>query len=103
MAVTKTEKLFGKLNYTYASRQSLSKQGRNDCYTEALRDICNIYGNQIEKGLCNDDDINSFYDQLSLVSVLSNRDLYVGIDSIPLEFGKMIEANNMGIDVARVR
>ncbi len=88
MATTKTEELVGLLNYGLVSRQSTTKNERrmNTGYTKAMENIISIYAHQAQNGAYTQDEIAEFGDQVSLISVLDNHDLYPGIDRLPLYF-----------------
>lgn len=86
MATTKTEELIGLLNYGLISRQNTALENRrmNNSYTKAMENIISIYGNLAQNGAYTADEIEDFQEQVSLVSVLDNHDLYPGIDRLPL-------------------
>ena len=86
MAVTKTESAMGLLNYNLQSRQSRTDNttGLSDSYPTAIKQIIDVFSNGVNKGKYSEAPISEFNDQLSLVSVMDNKGLFKGIDSLPV-------------------
>lgn len=95
MAVTKTESAMGLLNYNLQSRQSRtdSSIGLSDSYPTAVKQIIDIFSNGVSKGKYSEATISEFNEQLSLVSVMDNKGLYKGIDSLPVYCGKLTQVS----------
>ncbi len=95
MAVTKTESAMGLLNYNLQSRQSRtdSSIGLSDSYPTAVKQIIDIFSNGVAKGKYSEATISDFNEQLSLVSVMDNKGLYKGIDSLPVYCGQLTQVS----------
>ena len=95
MAVTKTESAMGLLNYNLQSRQSRtdSSIGLSDSYPTAVKQIIDIFSNGVSKGKYSEATISEFNEQLSLVSVMDNKGLYKGIDSLPVYCGQLTQVS----------
>ncbi len=93
MATTKTEQIVALLNYGLTTRQSTPVNQRRitSNYPDVLKYLVDIFANQAKKGNYTPEEISDFERQVSLVTVLNNRDNYAGLDRLPLYCAQMLD------------
>lgn len=77
MLRTNTEDFNTKLNY-YSTGKNI--EGANQNYVSALKNIINIFGNQVSNGLKTEEEIADFGEMLSIVQYLDNQ--IVGVEKL---------------------
>ena len=94
---TKTQSVMDNLNYFTGYKES-NPSGFCDAYSQALKDIIGIFGNQVAHGLCTEEQLEFFKRQIPATSEIFNQaKMHPDLSFMPGYFDALVSVNQATI------